>query len=333
MSRIRSTVLPLLILALTCAGAWWLLREPPASEWVRVQASSEATAGAPYVATATLLREPVGAYIHLDLHGYGPRGAPLRCVAVGGAQPLVSGASDFTYRFTVPRMPELEQLRAIIYTTRTGRWSDHVQVAASEPVRLAPPGEARTASTAPLRVVDQRSDPAITLEDPLWLRSAVGVLWIACAVIVAQPGRQGSRSRRARFLLFLLVILALVEFTGAGSILANSARALALDHGWYDDRRRWQQLFSAVCLAALALVTTVSLRRTLTAWPTAVVLGAGVYVCASIVALLSLHEVDRLLASGFGSVPVSGMVRLFGAALVTFGMLRCRHTRPGAAAP
>lgn len=316
MNRFHGALLPTLILALTGAAAWWLLRKPPASDWVRIEAPRQVAAGASFVAAVSLLRDAEGSFLTVDLHGQTSTGRSLRSVAGGGSQPVESVPSSHTFTFAVPALPDLERVYLIAYTSSTGRWSDHQQVAASERVRIAALESASHGPSVPLRMTDQIHDPGAAIEDPLGVRASIALAWLGCAIGILRKRTARTHAAHSLLLVVLFVALAFWELSDLGAALTRGARALAADRGWYDDRRGWQQGFTVACLALCALVAIVSLRRAPTARALLARLGSGIYACASLGALLSLHELDRLLAAQCGPLSVAAGMRLAGAALV-----------------
>lgn len=314
MPALRTHALAAIVVALVVAVAVFVFRNEPEAAWLRVDASAAVRAGEPFVVTVTLLEPADGAFLGVDLHATGASDRHVRVVAAGTSQAV--GGGQRTFRFAlVPREPfDVARVHAIVFLSRSGPWSDAFRVARSESlavVRGTPRTQDRVAR--PLRVHDQDGTAATDVATAPLVRTAIAALWLGAAFVAGRTWRKATPGTAAA--VFVVVCLALAAWEGlaAGAWLSDHARPLARAAGLYDGRRIVQQLATIALAGGIGVLALVALRRA--QWPPGLALaGIALYAVVALAGMLSLHEVDRLLASAVGPWPLADVLRLAGAA-------------------
>jgi hypothetical protein len=165
------------------------------------------------------------------------------------------------------------------------------------------------------------------------------VLYAVAAVACFRVGRDRSWSlSRREVLIFRALTIALVALginkqLDLQTALTELGRIMAVDEGWYDERRPVQKAFiELIALGAVAIgVCAVALLRR-TPLPTHVaVLGALGLVAFVFIRASSFHHVDLLLRSRWFGVKLNAAIEMGSILVVTCGALwRKRRIRQAA---
>jgi hypothetical protein len=311
------------------ASTWLVLSPPkPQADWLRVEAPARAVPGETITVRVTLTEPYPGLHLETDLHGWTRRKQPLRAISHTDSHRLDGSLRVLDFQLRVPVLPDLATVRAIVYLSPTGRWSDQVHAITSDPIPVeAAPHPASPRELQPLPVYEQRSDPEIPRIESAALRHLIIALWLVVALGLGWRWRRARRSQPASpgqparlspaSLAGACAAAALAEFFGAEQYLGNTARQLALQSGFYADRHLPQQL-AVLCLVVgvAALAVTVMIR----ARHRRIVLGLLVYAVVAVAAALSLHETDALLYATFLGQPVEQLAKLLAVGLALWGL-------------
>ena len=232
-------------------------------------------------------------------------------VAAGQAQAVVGGQRTFRFALVLRERPDVALVHAVIYLSRSEQWSEAFRVAGSDSLDVIR-GTPRAADIVvrPLTVHDQKDDPAIEVANPPLLRTAIAALWLGAGGIAAAATRRTAPATAAGFFVVLCVVLAAWEALAAGTWIADQARTLARAAGLYEERRVVQQVTTVTLVGVFGLLAAVGLRRTRRQIPGLAFAGMALYAVTSLANMLSLHEVDRILATKFGARPLAGVLRL-----------------------
>ncbi len=279
--------------------------------------------GEPFIATVTLLEPADGAYLDVDLHGKDARQRSLGFVAAGRTQAVLGGQRTFSFTLVLRERPDVARVYAIVYLSPFGQWSDAFRVARSDSfdVIRGTPGAAAVV-VRPLAVHDQKEDPAIEVADPAFLRTAIAALWLGAGGFAARALRRSAPPTAAGLFIVLCGVLAAWEALAAGTWIADQARSLSRAAGLYEERRIVQQVTTVALASVFGLLAWVGLRRSRRQVPGFAIAGMALYAAASLAGMLSLHEVDRLLATKIGPWPFAGLLRLAGACAAAAGAAR-----------
>ena len=328
--RLRSHVLPVAILVLAIGLAVLILRDEPPATWLTVRAPASVQVDQPFVATVTLADPMDGSHLDFDLHGQDARHRPLRCVAAGTSAPISSLKHKYTFTLTLRDRPDLDRVHAVIYLSRTGSWGDQFRVARSETFSVVRAGQgvmATQSAVVPLLVHDQFEDPAIDVPNPPAVRLLGFLLWATAAVSAGLVWRRLPSPRGWPLVALVFAAMALWEMAAAGATLADLARRAAQANDVYEMRRGFQQVATAAALGLLGVVAAVGIRRSRRPLPALALAGIGLYAVVTLAAMLSLHEVDRVLAWSVGPWPLAAVLRLAAACAAAGGMAQ-RLIRP-----
>jgi hypothetical protein len=326
MTVLRNGATAALVAALVLVAAVFVFRAEPEATWLRVEAPAAVVVGAPLIATVTLLEPADGAFLHIDLHATGPSDSPVRVAAAGTTQAVASGQRTFTFSLVLRDRPDVSRVHAIVFLSRSGRWSDAFRVARSDSlavVRGTPRAEDLVAR--PLRTRDQHEAPAIDVATAPLVRTAIAALWLGAAFIAARTWQRLPGGSAAGGFVVVCLALAAWEALAAGPWIAEHARPLARSAGLYEARRIAQQLGTIALVGVAGLLAVVGLRRS--RLPGLVLAGLALYVVVSLADMLSLHEIDRLLATGIGPWPLADLLRLTGACATVAGAALRARTR------
>ncbi|MBE2213556.1 MAG: hypothetical protein IAE82_06770 [Opitutaceae bacterium] len=332
MSRVRTLLLPAAIAAGVVAVAVYVFREAPPAAWLRVDAPTAVVVAQPFVATVTLAEPRDGLFLNFDLHGRDARRHPLRVVAAGSSQAVVAQSHCYTFSLIVPGRPDLADAHAVIYVSTTGHWADRVQVAHSKSLQVvwAVPDDMDT-QVAPLIIHDQQSNPKIELSSPPAVRIAISALWAAGAWVAIGGWRRRPIPRGIPALAAICLGLALWEAFALGAWIGEAARTFAQAADVYEDRRSFQQFATMGTVCALGGLAALGLRRSRPRMPAATLAGIVGYGATEFAAMLSLHEIDAVLATAFGPLSAAAALRALAAALALTGI--ARQTRAAALDP
>jgi hypothetical protein len=214
-------------------------------------------------------------------------------------------------------------VRAVIYLSRSELWSDAFRVAGSDwldVIRGTP--RAVDIVVRPMSVHDQKDEPAIEVTNPPFLRMTIAAIWLGAGGFAAAASRRAAPATATGLIIVLCLVLAAWEALAAGTWVADQARTLARAAGLYEERRIVQQVTTVGLVGFFGLLVAVDLRRSPPKLPGLALAGMALYAVASLADMLSLHEVDRLLATKIGAWPLAGVLRLTGACAVLAGAAR-----------
>lgn len=320
MTLLRARVVPAIVVTLVAAVALLVFRTEPEAAWLRVDAPSAIVVGEPFIATVILLEPADGAFLAFDLHGNDARKNPLRVVAAGKTQAVAGGQRTFSFTLMLHQRPDVSQVNAIIYLSRSGQWGDAFRVVRSDFLDVIR-GTPRAADIVvrPLPVHDQKEEPAIEIANPPVLRAAIAALWASAAFVAAAALRRSAPGSAMGLFIVLCLVLAAWETLDAGTWIAGQARPLARAAGLYEGRRIVQQVTTVTLVGVVGLLAAVGLRRSRRRIPGLALAGMALYAVASLADMLSLHEVDHLLATEIGTWPLAGVLRLAGACAAAAG--------------
>jgi amino acid transporter len=137
---------------------------------------------------------------------------------------------------------------------------------------------------------------------------------------VSEPGEaRDQRSMKHLWLLITvtMVLLGLNKQLDLQTLLIQTVRERAYEHGWYNDRRRYQVDFILIISAAavfFGIGLSLRLRRVLRRVIVAVA-GLGMLVVFVLIRASSFHYVDRALSLG-GRFRVNALIELSGIGLI-----------------
>lgn len=323
MTLLRTRVIPAIFVTFVAAVALLVFRREPEAAWLRVDAPSVIVVDEPFIATVTLLEPADGAFLDFDLHGKDARKSSLRVVAAGQTQAISGGQRTFRFPLVLRERPDVARVHAVIYLSRSEQWSDAFRVASSDSIdviRGTP--SAADIVLRPLMVHDQKEDPAIEVANPPLLRATIVALWLGAGGVAAAASRRSAPATAAGLFIVLCVVLAAWEALAAGTWIADQARPLARTAGLYEERRTVQQVTTVALAGVFGLLAAVGLRRSRRQFSGLALAGMALYAVVSLVDMLSLHEVDRLLATKIGVWPLAGVLRLTGACAAVAGAAR-----------
>jgi hypothetical protein len=309
----RARVIPAIVAAIVAVVAFLVFRGEPEAAWLRVEAPAVIVAGEPFVATVTLLEPADGALLDVDLHASEAGEGPVRVVAAGAPRAVAGGQRTFRFALVLREPIDVARVHAIVFLSRSGQWGDAFRVARSESlavVRGTPRAEDLVAR--PLRVHDPHGAAAIGFATAPLVRTAIAALWLGAALVAARTWRRATPGAAAGGFVVACLALAAWEALAAGPWLSDHARPLARAAGLYDGRRIAQQMGTIALAGGIGVLALIALRRA--QWlPGLALAGIALYAVVALAGMLSLHEVDRLLASGIGPWPLADVLRLAGA--------------------
>jgi len=139
---------------------------------------------------------------------------------------------------------------------------------------------------------------AVPVPQSALLRYVIAALWLCAALAVLAAGRKKS----ALGFSAAAMAAALWEMLNAGALAGNLLRGLATAAGLYMDRHVPQQTMTVILIILLAaailfILLCISARTEAVIW-TALILCWG----TSFAGVMSLHEVDSMLAAGIGGI-------------------------------
>jgi hypothetical protein len=319
-----------MLLVATAVAIWWGLEQSePRAEWLRVEAPHRAVAGQRLLMRVHLapLAEPT--VVGVDLHWGTSRDFSVGYLASGGTQAAGKAGGTFEFEIPVTPKPGLRFVTGIIFLSRTGTWSDHTLVAATEviPVSSAP-GDQSERRLEPLRV-EPLGDRESGHSHPAALpRLLTALLFLAAAMGAWGVARSGEASRGApvakqRWWLALTVALALVcvwELLGLETWLDTQARAMARTEDLYYPRAVFQRVVVSLALAVVPLILLYvrRIRRSHRLLFTSLAL----YLVITAVNLVSLHVIDQVAGLAWHGLTLVQALKLTCAALVVRGVRR-----------
>ena len=168
-----------------------------------------------------------------------------------------------------------------------------------------------------------------------WLTVAVYLGAAFGCMIAARRGQFPLQSqRRERWFWWLCAILlalfAVNKQLDLQSLLTSAARCLAVDQGWYDDRRAVQRGFILAVGAAggLAVVACGLLMRGTFARTGPAILGLGIVSTFVVIRAASFHHVDILINQRVFGLRMNWLLELPGPLLVLWAALRAGRKTP-----
>ena len=167
------------------------------------------------------------------------------------------------------------------------------------------------------------------INDPTALAWFVVASYLAGAAAAFLAGRStGGRDARFWYVAaLLLVLLGLNKELDLQSLLTESARALAHETGWYEQRRQFQALF-LVALAIGGLAAAALLAGWLRRSPRAVkVAAAGIVILLTFVFMraASFHHLDEWVTVNVGFMRSGWWLELAGIAVIALSAVAFRR--------
>ena len=339
MNRLRPVVIPLGLLLLAASVLFGALRPRAPAAWLRVEAPPHALVGQMLTVRVVLSEPAPDVWLVVDLHAMSTRREPLGFLSSSAPQRVARTTRAYTFEVPVVAADDLGSVQAIVFLSRSGRWEDRLCAAATvaipvgskettdrlEPIPAYDPAEAVASLPA--------ASPALRVSiAALWLLGGLALCWTQIRPPAHEAGFTDPARRRFPWLALACAAAAIWELSNAETSRANHARAVAFDHRLYYERHSVQEwitiavVMGTVALAAIRLRPARAGRGPL---PAALWLYAGI----SLTSLLSLHELDRLLAVSVLSVPL-GQVAKLSTALAGFVVAvreagRCRRPLRG----
>ncbi len=319
----------IVVLAFAVAAIAWVLGEQDEAAWVRLRGPTVLSPGEAAVVTLTLSDPETAGFLMCDIHGGGRADSSLRVVAHGVPQAVVSGQDTYSFAPVLPDIPGIDHAHFVVYRSTSPRWKDRWIAATSRRYPVESPAAAAS-QVAAVPVFNQVHDPGMSIPDHRVARWLTGLTWIACAGIVVVARASGAlRGWVGLAWISLFAALAAWELAAGGARLAELARTLAQDSDLYENRRGWQQFITAGALALAATLVAMAVVRPRVMMPFAVIAGVTLYGIVSVGAMLSLHEVDRVLGSTVLGISWAALLRFAAAAAAALGLLRAaRRTTP-----
>lgn len=317
------TVLPWLSLAMACGLTWWVLhRPPPAAKWLEAEAPPAAAAGEAFPARLRIVRLPPGIppdplQVSVHLHARSLWGG-WHYVAEAKPQPMVAGR---WLRFDVPVPPDVDLYRAfvLVFLSPDGQWDNRVYYMRSRIFRVHPAALGTPKQMKPLVFLDRGPVYPPPRVDSAAARFAIALGWLACAL--AWWRRMRPLHRAASVLAALALAASVGHIFSAGSALAGAVRSFVIAHGWYELRYGYQQILTLAALFAAGALVIMAWKRMRTVPLRLGIAGLGLYAAVTLAALVSMHEMDALLAVPLLSVPLLQVVQLSAVALALLGAL------------
>lgn len=177
--------------------------------------------------------------------------------------------------------------------------------------------------------------------DPTVMGWVTVATYVAATLVCARVAWAGDFPERLRdreelfwgLLALLLAFLAVNKQLDLQSLLTASARCLAIEQGWYENRRPVQLAFIAAVAASAALAGICGaflMRRSL---PRVGLALAGLCLLLGFVLIRAagFHHVDRLISTEVLSVRANWVLELSGLALILVAGLRHPRYETGAA--
>jgi hypothetical protein len=160
----------------------------------------------------------------------------------------------------------------------------------------------------------------------------VGVAWACNRVLRAEREHilllQNSERRIWQILMVSMVMLGLNKQLDLQSAMTEIARTMAVDQGWYEQRRRYQEAFivavpvvGVTAMAAFAVWVWTSPRLLPSATLLACAGATGLLVFIAVRAA-SFHHVDRMLGWKLGGLPLNWILELGSLAVIGLSALR-----------
>ena len=169
-----------------------------------------------------------------------------------------------------------------------------------------------------------------------WLTVGLYLLAAAASAIAANRGTfpPQTHNRERLFWWFaavLLVLLAINKQLDLQSLLTSVARCLAMNHGWYEDRRIVQVWFvwGVLTGGALAIVALGFFLRNTFARTGFAVVGLGLVCVFVAIRAASFHNVDSLINERLFGLPLNWLLEIPGPLIVLLAAFRASRSRYG----
>lgn len=308
---------------------WLLLTRPePPADWLRVEAPAKVVSGETITIRVTLTDPEISLQLATSLHGWTSRNRRLRAISQAAPRRLDPAVRTFDFKLQVPELPDLAEVRAVIYLSPTGHWRDHIRVAATDPIPVKPAAH-RTSlpELRPVAVYEPVPAPVTPRLESFALRHLIVALWLVVAlglglrVVAGRQGRPATTGNPARqphaTLVGACLLIVLAELLHAEQRVGDAARQLALEYGLYDVRLLPQQLallFMVVGVVALAGFILLRARHR------RIVLGLLLHAAIAATAILSLHEADAVLYATCLGLPIEQLAKLAAGSLALSGL-------------
>jgi hypothetical protein len=186
-----------------------------------------------------------------------------------------------------------------------------------------------------LTCTTERWQPVIG--DPSWRGWATVLIYLAVmglAVLVARRAPFPGRSRRRERLFWILVavlmgLLAINKQLDLQSLLTSVARCLAMNQGWYEDRRIVQVRFvwAVFAVGILGIVALGLYLRNTFARTGLAVLGLGLVCVFVAIRAASFHHVDNLIDGHVFGLRVNWLLEMPGPLIVLLASVRAGRSR------
>jgi hypothetical protein len=334
---------PLIVAALAVGAVSWVLitRLSDRSRWLRVEIPAQIVSGERVPVTITLRAPPPTGWLRVDLHWKNIRRESRGSLSTSRPQLIRADQTEYRFDLPVPARPGLEFVYGVIYVSPNGRWPDRTRACSTEPVAVSvKPEPARAGKRQAITAHDQLLGPPPIRRDSRFVRWTSALFWslsgILCWRMRGLTRDAGSRLAnplvtRWAWLALACVLAAAWEASAAESGLGDVLRRFAISHGWYDDRRRLQEVLTALVIAISLVFAVVTLRRDHAQPVSLVFTSADAYWGISAISFISLHDADAWLATPVFTIPVAQVVKLAAALVAVCGAAQAawpRHRPP-----
>jgi len=309
----------------------------PQAEWLTVEAQRTVTIGQPLVLRVTTNATTPAGILAVDLHWSNARRESRGMLSGATSQRVNPGKTTLTYYLPVPPRKDMAYVRAIIYTGPTRRWDTRTAAATSDPIWIVSTKE-RSPQDDELRrlaVYDQKPSPSAIRQDSPTVQAVIAILWMVGVVRWWQRGtgflKPGSHDPKSstwfsdRSAALACLVAATWEALPIEERFGQWARAYAVDHGWYGDRAPYQLVLTCAIVMGAAGLSAIAWIRNRDWSHRFTWLGLGAYAGLTLASLLSLHQVDTLLAKTVLTLSALQCGQVSAAAIAIVG---CSLARP-----
>jgi hypothetical protein len=325
---------PLVVALLATAALSWVLitRASDRTRWLQVEMPTQIVSGGRAQVTLTLEAPPPAGLLCADLHWKNARKESRSTLSTSRPQAIRAGQTTYRFDLPVPSRPGLAYVYGVIYVTPTGQWRDRTRACTTDPVAVS--ATLNPASASQQQVIaahDQPLGPPPKRQDSQLVRWTSALLWALTGILCwslrlrlpdTDAGPVNLLARRWAWLALACILAAAWEASAAESGLGDWLRRMAISRGWYDDRRRLQEVLTAIVFAVSLLVALVALRRDHAQPISLVFSSADTYWGMSAISFISLHDADAWLATPVLTIPVAQIVKLAAAAVAASGAAR-----------
>lgn len=341
--------IPLVIVLGALAALCWVLitRASERARWLQIEGPAQFVLGSRAQIMIRLQPPLPAGLLCVDLHWKNARRESRGTLSVSRPQAIGASATEFRFDLPVPARPGLEYIYGVIYVTPTGRWSDRTRVCLTDPLPVSSTVDpAQAGKRRAITAQDQALGPPPRRQDSAAARRSLALLWPLAGILCWRVGRRlrsahpdptDPQAGRWAWLAFACVLAAAWEATAAEPVLGDLLRRFAMTHGWYDDRRRLQEVMTALVIAISVLLAALALRRDHAQPVSLVFTSADAYWGISAISFISLHDADAWLATPVFSIPVVQVVKLAAAFVAICGAAQAalsgRQSAPGIVRP